>query len=288
MIKTAKVKRICEQCSASFETYPSLIKEGKGKFCSRKCANKSREKKVKRICQFCGESFKIQPNKIKRGLGIFCSKKCRINSQKRQKIQICKECGKKFETKISRIKNNRGKFCSRECYTKWKSKNSGGKNNPSWRGGKIKRICEVCGRNFEVTPYVIKVGEGKYCSVMCSRKRRKMPKHHTKPECIFEQICKNNNLPFKYTGDGTFWIGKNPSVNPDFIECNSKKIAVEIFSYWHDPLRRFGKVPYSGTYEGRKKILKEYGWQLVVFWDTDLLRKDAETFILSQLNTVLK
>ena len=90
-----------------------------------------------------------------------------------------------------------------------------------------------------------------------ARKLQKhFPKHHTKPEVIFEEICKKYNLSFKYTGDGSFWIGKNPSINPDFVECNGKKIAVEIFSYWHDPLRRFGKVPYSGTYEGRKAILK--------------------------------
>ena len=116
------------------------------------------------------------------------------------------------------------------------------------------------------------------------RKERKgFPKHHTKPELIFEQICKRYNLPFKYTGDGSFWLSKNPSINPDFVECNGKKIAIEIFSYWHDPLRRHCKVPYSQTYEGRKKILKKCGWKLIVFWDADLLRKDAEQFVLNTL-----
>ena len=117
-----------------------------------------------------------------------------------------------------------------------------------------------------------------------ARKRQKgFPMHHTKPELKFEEICKKRGLMFKYTGDGAFWIGKNPTINPDFVECNGKKIAVEIFSYWHDPLRRHCKVPYGQTYEGRKKILKEYGWKLVVFWQEDLEREDAEAFVLNVL-----
>ena len=116
------------------------------------------------------------------------------------------------------------------------------------------------------------------------KKRKNFPKHHTKPEMIYEEICKKYNLQYKYTGDGAFWIGKNPAINPDFVECNGKKIAIEIFSYWHDPIRRFGKVKYSQTYEGRKAILKQYGWELTVFWQEDLEREDAEAFVLSELS----
>ena len=127
------------------------------------------------------------------------------------------------------------------------------------------------------------VDEGIKQKLREARKHQVFPRHRTKPERIFEDICKKNNLPFKYTGDGSFWIGKNPSVNPDFVECNGKKIAVEIFSYWHNPLKRHCKVPHSQTYEGRKKILKKYGWKLTVFWQEDLEREDAEQFILSEL-----
>ena len=163
-----------------------------------------------------------------------------------------------------------------------------GKNSPHWKGGKIKKICQYCGDEFKIDPSGTKRGRGKYCSPSCSRKGRKgFPTHHTKPELIFEQICKKYNLQYKYTGDGSFWIGKNPAVNPDFVECNGKKIAVEIFSYWHDPLKRHCKVPYSQTYEGRKKILKKYNWELVVFWQEDLERKDAEQFVLSTLKKYL-
>lgn len=114
-------------------------------------------------------------------------------------------------------------------------------------------------------------------------KHRVSPTHHTKPEMIWQGIViDKHSLPFKYTGDGAFWIGENPTINPDFIHL-TKKIAVEIFSYWHDPLRRHCKVRYSATLGGRKKILKKYGWKMIVFWQEDLEREDAEKYVLSVL-----
>ena len=157
-------------------------------------------------------------------------------------------------------------------------------NAANWKGGKAQVICQFCGKPFPTDPSRIKWGRGKFCSRYCARRGQKgFPTHHTKPERIFEEICKKNNLPFKYTGDSSFWIGRNPSINPDFVECNGKKIAIEIFSYWHDPLRRHCKIPYSQTYEGRNKILKKYGWKLVVFWQEDLEREDAEQFVLNKI-----
>ena len=173
-----------------------------------------------------------------------------------------------------------------------------------WKGGKIKIRCDNCGGIKLKYPSHIKGRKHNFCSKKCwiewssvneehrehhreLRKNQKpQPTHHTKEEMIFEQICKNNNLPFKYTGDGAFWIGKNPAINPDFVNCNGKKVAIEIFGdYWHSPLLK-QNISYSQSYEGRNKILKEYGWKLVVFWGTDLLREDAEQFILNKLKGV--
>lgn len=110
--------------------------------------------------------------------------------------------------------------------------------------------------------------------------RKHQPTHHTKPELIFEEICKKYKLPFKYTGNGDFWIH---NINPDFIECNGKKIVVEIFGdYWHSPLLQWD-LREDRTLHYRKRILKKYGWKLIVFWETDLKRQDAEAFVLSVL-----
>lgn len=161
-----------------------------------------------------------------------------------------------------------------------------GEKGGNWKGGLITIECGVCGKEKKVRPDQIKKGWGKYCSSSCNRKARRFPRHRTKLELFFEEICKKHNLPYKYTGDGSFWIGKKPSINPDFVNCNGKKIAIEIFGdYWHSPLLN-RNIRYSQTFDGRNKILKEYGWKLVVFWGVDLLRVDAEQFILNKLGEV--
>jgi len=119
--------------------------------------------------------------------------------------------------------------------------------------------------------------------IRTARQHQHFPKHHTKPELIFEEICRRNSLPYKYTGDGSFWIGRNPAVNPDFVECNGKKIAVEIFGdYWHSPLLN-PHLKEDRTLPYRKNALKRYGWKLIVFWESDLKRGDTEEFVLNRL-----
>ena len=118
---------------------------------------------------------------------------------------------------------------------------------------------------------------------MAKQKHIGRKRHKTKPEQIFEEICEKNNLPFKYTGDGSFWIGGKPALNPDFINTKGKKVCVEVFgNYWHST--RLGKdTPYIQTHEGRREKLKEHGWELIVFWENDLKRDDAEQLVLSKL-----
>lgn len=112
-----------------------------------------------------------------------------------------------------------------------------------------------------------------------ARKHRVFPTHHTKPELKFEEICKKYNLPYKYVGDSKFWI---ENINPDFVESNGKKIAVEIFgNYWHSPLLNLN-LRESGTLPYRKKILKKYGWKLIVFWEDELKNKNAEKIVMNR------
>ena len=122
-----------------------------------------------------------------------------------------------------------------------------------------------------------------------SRKKRKhqvFPNHHTKPELIFEEICKKYDLHFKYTGDGSLWIGKEEALNPDFIQADGQKIIVEIFGdWWHSPLLN-QKLPKTANLNYRKKFYKKLGWKSYFIWETDLLRPDAEQFVLNTLAEV--
>ena len=111
-----------------------------------------------------------------------------------------------------------------------------------------------------------------------ARRRQQIPTSKTKPEQMLEDIIKKHRLPFKYTGDGSFWIG---GINPDFVNCNSEKIAVEVFgNYWHDKARP--NITFRETEYGRSKILAEYGWGLIIIWESELYIL-SENAIVSRL-----
>lgn len=112
------------------------------------------------------------------------------------------------------------------------------------------------------------------------RKLQQIPTSKTKPELRFMEICEKYNLPFKYTGDSSFWIG---CINPDFIGTNGKKIAVDVFGdYWHDPSSR--DVPWYGQEANRIAIAKREGWNLVVIWESEL---ENEELVLEKLQRIL-
>lgn len=144
-------------------------------------------------------------------------------------------------------------------------------------------------RSEEVKEKIRKAKKGKHFSEEHKRKLRearihqRIPRHKTVPEQIFEDICKRNNLPFHYVGDGQLWIGKSKRLNPDFIEVNGKKICVEIMgAYWHSPLLN-QNLREDASLEYRKRHYRHYKWTPVFVWDTDLVRKDAEQFVLNEL-----
>lgn len=167
-----------------------------------------------------------------------------------------------------------------------------GPKNPNWRGGPVERVCEECGGTFYVKPCRIKRDGARFCGLSCARKanirKRTFPQHHTKPERIFAELCKKNNLSFRYVGDGQLWIGKRGEklLNPDFIEANGKKIIVEILGdYWHSPLLKWN-MPEHGNLNYRERHFKRFKWHPVFIWETDLLRPDAEAYVLNLLRKV--
>jgi len=82
---------------------------------------------------------------------------------------------------------------------------------------------------------------------------------------------------------GHLRIGKRKKLNPDFIEANGKKICVEIMgNYWHSPLLN-KKLREDALLSYRKKHYTRYHWKSVFIWGIDLLREDAEDFVLSEL-----
>ena len=207
----------------------------------------------------------------------------------------CEDCG---TIRILKRKRYHHPLCPK-CAQKGKRHHNFGKpsfyinngdNHPRWKGGLVKRICLICSKSFKIKPSRIKGNQGKCCSLSCARKAKKIPTHHTKPERIFEEICVRNKLPFDFVGDGQLWIGKKgeKQLNPDFIEANGKKICVEIMGeYWHSLLLN-PKIREEAVLTYREKHFRHFGWKSIFFWDTDLLREDAERFILIKLNKAFK
>jgi len=83
----------------------------------------------------------------------------------------------------------------------------------------------------------------------------------------FQGIIKKHNLPYKFVGDGSFFIEQ---FNPDFINTNSEKIAVEVYASFHKK-RLFGNI--EKWKEERQAIFKKYGWTIIYFDETQVNEK---------------
>lgn len=163
----------------------------------------------------------------------------------------------------------------RKVTTGLKDKNKG-KKRPDLR---VNRFVVGCGPDNPF--YGKRHSEETKAKIRAARMKRRFPKSNTIPEKAFIGICQKYNLPFKYVGDGQVWIGH---VNPDFVDVNGKKIAIDIFGdYWHTPLFRQEAIRFTYTEQGRKLTLKKYGWKLIVIWQSELKLPNAEEKILGKL-----
>ena len=173
----------------------------------------------------------------------------------------CRYCSKKFRT-IPSLKNKR-KYCSCEC----KAKAQIGVKFSSET--KKKMSLSRKGREFTWGHKIAQALRGRPKSeehkkkLRDARKRQQIPLSLTTPEKRFRRLVKKYNLPFKYAGDGSFWVGR---CNPDFVSNNDKK-AIDIFGdYWHNNPR----TPWFQTEYGRKKYFARHGWKLTVIWEHEL------------------
>lgn len=252
-----KVKLICPECGKEFSIYPAWARKG-WKFCSKKCRAAWMRKHFKHernpnfkggdielTCQWCGEKFKVYRWWTFRK---FCSKECYNSARRfrqgvkaRRATYICDYCGKTFYLK-RRIKSNH-RFCSNKCKAKWQSQHFTGTNNPFY--------------------------QRKHSSETLTKIIKSRINKPNRSERTLINILNENNLPFRYVGNGEIIIGGK---NPDFIHSGGQKKVIELFGiYWHSPL--YGKVRSTMTYEAIMKHYAKYGYECLVLWDSQLKNK---------------
>jgi endogenous inhibitor of DNA gyrase (YacG/DUF329 family) len=174
----------CLYCGKKFAVEDARKNDGRGKYCSKDCADKGKTGRLKTAysvnCIICGKPFNTTPHKQSIGKGRFCGKECfNVYQRGRSKpkpitkqIPVkCQQCGADFTTTQVRIDDGRGRFCSKECtYRSFKTNPNIVKGSPIRTRVYLK--CLICGADFWVTQSAIDSGRGKYCGRDCYNKAR--------------------------------------------------------------------------------------------------------------------
>ncbi len=184
----------------------------------------------------------------------------------------CGNCGESFQ----RPPSARAKFCSSKCYFNDMKKRRGSITS-HWKGGVSENnTCIDCQKHIS------------YASKRCSKCSAKlMPQLHIKnrpwlrtPEIIkkalrrrtpsslevkFQTIIDKHQLPYKFVGNGEFLIERK---NPDFININGEKKAIEVYARVHKEKLR--KLNIEEWKKERQAVFAKYGWEIIFFDEVEL------------------
>ncbi|MEK6885263.1 MAG: NUMOD3 domain-containing DNA-binding protein [Nanoarchaeota archaeon] len=238
--------KTCLNCKKDF-----ILKDPRSITCSRKCgAGLRREKTFEEI--YGKEKSNIIKEKMRNNHADVSSKNNPMY-------------GKKLSEEHRRKISKKGISCSEEnkkLFAKIYIQNG----NPNWKGGRKIYICQNCKKEFVDTYYVNRKCCSRSCATLNQRKNGSFVKKPTKPEQTFIEIIRQNELPYKYVGNGLVSIGKR---NPDFIH-NEKNIVIEIFGrFWHTKELN-SLVTDKRTEKGTIHDYLQNGYQCVVIWEDEL------------------
>lgn len=94
---------------------------------------------------------------------------------------------------------------------------------------------------------------------------KSLHKSPNKPEQQLITLIKQHNLPFKFVGNGSFFI---ENFNPDFINKKGRQI-IEIYGdYWHNTTQN--KIRNLK----RKKVYKKKHWKLLIIWEKEFINQN--------------
>jgi len=182
-----------------------------------------------KTCPICGDEFKTRHGKDEKFCGYECSARGRGGKTEYNSKEVkCDnpDCSNTLKVKKSKRENQDHHFCSRGCYYQFKRENQKGKNNSAWKGGKVKKTCEECGKEYKVRQCLS--NKTRFCSMSCLGVNtvKNMPKNDTKIEKIIEDWLEQQDVPFeKQRPIGGFTI-VDFFIYPDIcVYCDG--------DYWH-------------------------------------------------------
>lgn len=103
----------------------------------------------------------------------------------------------------------------------------------------------------------------------------------TSYEKKISELCIDNDLPFIYTGNGTFLIGRK---NPDFVN-KENRIAIEVF-YSYFKVKRYGSV--ENYTKQRREYFAKHGYKTIFITEKEVLSKDWEEVCLNKINNFME
>jgi len=190
---------------------------------------------------------------------------------------VCGTCKKSF----FRAPSSRAKFCSEECLYE-DMRHRRGVSTSHWKGGKsYNNKCVDCQTHISFASKRCKKCAAVLMPHVHIKNRpwlrtreaiRKALRRHpiSSLESKFQGIVDKHQLPYKYVGNGQFFIEKK---NPDFINVNGEKKAVEVYARIHKEKLRGIKI--EEWKKDRQEIFAKYGWEIVFFDEVELNEKNV-------------
>lgn len=196
-------------------------------------------------------------------------------------IFTCINCKKTFQ----RSPSAKAKFCSRDCFSKDMKKHKGNEA-PNWKDGKssnnrcidcqkrisfISKRCKKCA--VKLMPHVyIKNKPWLRTPEAIKKALRRHP--ISSLETKFQEIIDKHKLPYKYVGNGKFFIERK---NPDFININGEKKAIEVYARIHKEKLR--NISIEEWKKERQDIFTKYGWEIIFFDEVQLTENNVLTVL---------
>lgn len=216
----------------------------------------------------------IRPNNIK-ALKAWVKKNGAWNNS--HTSYICMTCKKTFFKPPSA----KSIFCSKECLYE-NMKKLKGIHSKNWKGGiSSNNKCVDCQKRISYSSTRCKSCAAKLMPHMQIKNKpwlrtreviKKALRRHpiSSLELKFQNIIDKYQLPYRYVGNGQFLIERK---NPDFININGEKKAVEVYARRHkEKLRNLSIEKWK---KERQDIFTRYGWKLIFFDEVELNEKNV-------------